>query len=83
MEEVDERLFPNTCGKKKWHHCHRNMKIGDIVLVQDNRISSGVWKMAEVVEATPGKDGKVGYVCIRYKFNKFSNMYHGESDIKV
>ena len=49
-----------ACGKI-------NLKTGDIVLVQDKNATRGQWKLAEVMEAKAGRDGKVRDVTLRYK----------------
>ena len=75
--------FPTLLVRQKWHHERRNVKKGDIVLVSEANMLKGLWKMAEVVEAEPGRDGKVRDVAIRYNPNKLSPHYKGEQDIRV
>ena len=51
--------FPSLIIQQKWHTSHRNVKVGDIVLIQDSNQFRGNWKMGKVVTANTGKDGKV------------------------
>ena len=59
--------FSTLLIRQKWHVEKRNLKTGDIVLVQDRNALRGQWKLAEVVEARVGRDGKVRDVTLRYK----------------
>ena len=66
----------------------RNLKTGDIVLVQDRKALRGQWKLAEVLEAIPGRDGKVRDVTLRYKIQASgkqasSSKYKGAPDTVV
>jgi hypothetical protein len=54
--------------------------VGDIVMIQDSNIVRGQWKLAQVCEANPGKDGKVRDVQIRYKALETNTTYHGCDD---
>ena len=68
---------------QKWHHDKRNVKIGDIVLVQDSNAIRGFWRMAQVSEVIPSTDGKVRDVELRYKLQKNSSLYRGQPDSKI
>lgn len=43
------------------------MERSDLVLVQDTNMIRGKWKLAQVTETEPGKDGKVRDVTVQYK----------------
>lgn len=62
----------------KWHTEKRNLKVRDIVLVQDSNDVRGTWKVAQVIQADSGRDGLVRNVQIRYKLVKSGKMYKGE-----
>ena len=51
----------------KWHTSRRNLKIGDIVLVQDANIVRGKWQMARIIATKPSIDGKVRRVSLYYR----------------
>lgn len=72
--------FPTLTIRQKWHTAQRNMKKGDIVLVQDNDMIRGNWKLAQVCQAEPGRDGKVRDVVLRYKQLNSDSMYEGKRD---
>ena len=45
----------------------RNLKKGDIVLIQDSNQIRGQWKLGKVSEVFPGEDGLVRKVHVTYK----------------
>jgi hypothetical protein len=51
--------FHTLVVRQKWHTEKRNVQVGDVVLLQDSNNIRGQWKLAQIVEATPGMDGKV------------------------
>ena len=53
--------------RQKWHTNKRNLQVGDIVLVQDNSVFRGNWKLGQVAEVNPGKGSIIRGVTIRYK----------------
>ena len=61
--------FPSLIVRQKWHVEHRNLCIGDIVLVQDSNALRGQWKMGKVSDVYPGSDKKVRNVEVSYKGN--------------
>ena len=65
--------FSTLLVRQKWHVDRRNLKRGDIVLVPESNTFRGQWKMAEVLEAEPGVDGKVRDVTLRYKVQEQRN----------
>lgn len=75
--------FPMLIVRQKWHSERRNMQPGDIALVQDSNAVRGSWKMAEIIKAEPGRDGRVRDVTIRYKTQKTGDKYDGQVDILV
>ena len=77
--------FSTLLIRQKWHVEKRNLKPGDIVLVQDKNAIRGHWRLAEVIEALVGQDGKVRNVTLRYKCQSHDNTgsstrYTGQSD---
>ena len=59
--------FPSLIVQAKWHTDRRNLKIGDVVLMKDDKAIRGHWRMAKVSEVTPSSDGKVRRVIVSYK----------------
>ena len=76
-------FFHTLIIRQKWHVKTRNVKIGDIVLVQDTNSLKGKWKLAQVVETFVGSDSIVRNVTIRYKLNKPGMNYNGQADSTV
>lgn len=75
--------FPSLIVRQKWHTQRRNLRPGDIVLIQENNLVKGAWKMAEVVVAVPGSDGQVRDVTLRYKVYKPGRQYKGQTDMLI
>lgn len=59
--------FPSLIIRQKWHTAHRNMIVGDIVLMQDSNQIRGQWKLGRVSKVYTGEDGKVRKVEVQYK----------------
>ncbi len=43
----------------KWHKSRRNLKVNDIVLLQNDLAPRNEWKLARVIEVYTGSDGRV------------------------
>ena len=62
--------FPSLLIESKWHTAHRDVKVGDVVLIQDSNLVRGNWKLGKVITAKPSKDERVRRVEIVYKNTK-------------
>jgi len=63
-----EEFFPSLIVQQKWHTQHRNVKVGDVVLVQDSGMIKGKWRLGKVIKADASpRDGFVRKVDIQYK----------------
>lgn len=49
----------NLQPRQKWHKNRRNLKVNDIVLLQDNLAPRNEWKLAKITEIFPGSDSRV------------------------
>ena len=59
--------FPSLLIQQKWHTAHRNLKVGDVVLIQDSNLIRSQWKLGKVSNTFEGQDGKVRKVQVQYK----------------
>ena len=67
-EKWQRDFFPSLLIRQKWHTARRNVKVGDIVIIQDSGMLRGKWKMGRVVEASPSlRDGFVRNVQVTYR----------------
>lgn len=53
--------------RSKWHQCHENLKIGDIVLVLSEPRPQARWPLARVVDVLPDAEGKVRTVDVLFE----------------
>eukprot|EP00794_Sanderia_malayensis_P021203 gene21203-23285_t len=60
-------FFPCLLVRQKWHVEKRNVRIGDVVIIQDSNLVRGKWRLGSVSDVFPGTDGKVRNVEIKYK----------------
>ncbi|XP_023807775.1 uncharacterized protein LOC111946875 [Oryzias latipes] len=49
----------NLQQRQKWHKAHRNSKVNDIVILQDESVPRNAWKLAKVTKVFPSADGHV------------------------
>ena len=45
--------------RSKWNNVKRNLRVGDTVLVSDDKVSRNYWSMAKVVAVHPDSKGLV------------------------
>ena len=50
---------------QKWPTPTPNLKVGDVVIIRDDNVSTNHWPMARVLETHPGKDGLVRVVSLK------------------
>ncbi|XP_068247848.1 uncharacterized protein [Palaemon carinicauda] len=75
--------FPTLMVRQKWHVDKRNVKPGDIVLVQNCNTIRGQWKLAQVTSVQSSRDHKVRDVSVRYKIQRPGRLYEGQDDVCV
>ena len=49
----------------KWHYPSRNMKVGDIVILQEDNLIPTKWPLGRIVDTYPGRDGFAKVVSIK------------------
>ena len=60
-------VFPNMVIEPKWHTERRDLRAGDVVLMEDINPVRGHWKMALIEQPIISEDGRVRRVLISYK----------------
>ena len=77
--------FPSLLIRRKWHTEHRNMQVGDVVIIQDSNAIRGVWKLGRVVKSFLGDDGHVRKVEVVYKNRQETKgvAYHSKPYVTV
>ena len=51
--------LPLLQGRQKWHRSRQNIKIGDVVLVVDEKLPRLCWPLGLVTDVTVGRDGLI------------------------
>ena len=60
-------FFPSLIIRQKWHTSQRNIRVGDIVIMQDANALRGKWKLGKVSRADPSlRDGFVRNIEIQH-----------------
>ena len=59
--------FPSLLIRQKWHTEQRNLKTGDVCLLQDSSTYRGEWRLARVSETYPDRRGNVRNVELMIK----------------
>ena len=77
--EWQKLTFPTLVQRKKWHTECRNLQVGDLVLIQDQSLLRGEYKLAVVVSVYPDDRGRVRQVDVLYRNIKSepSRIYRG------
>ena len=60
-------VFPNLVIQPKWHVQRRNVRIGDVVLLQDSNVLRGEWKMGTITDIYTSRDNHVRKAEVTYK----------------
>ena len=58
-------VFPSLVPRKKWNVEKRNVRVDDVVIVQDPNAVRGKWTIGRVINVYPGKDGRVRNVKLK------------------
>ena len=58
-------VFPSLVPRKKWNAEKRNVRVDDVVIVQDPNAVRGKWTIGRVINVYPGKDGRVRNVKLK------------------
>ena len=81
-----QKYAPMMVVQKKWLPSCRNLMPGDVVLVYDDSVVKGKYRMAMVSETFPGNDGRVRKVKVKYKNFKINERvfeYKGAADCEI
>ena len=61
---------------QKWHSTHRNITVGDIVIIKDDSLVPGHWPLARVTRTYPGDDGVVRAVTVKTAKGTYNRPVH-------
>ena len=59
--------FPALIVEPKWHVARRNIRVNDVVMLQDNNAIRGSWKLAVVSKVVEDRDDMVRQCEVKYK----------------
>ena len=51
--------IPTLSARKKWHREHRDVQVGEVVIVVSPDTTRGNWPLGRILEVYPGTDGRV------------------------
>ena len=54
-----KEYLPTLIQRRKWYRNAKNLKFGDLVIIQSENIPRSHWPLGRVIETYPGKDGIV------------------------
>ena len=60
----------------KWHKSCRNLRIGDIVILNEDNMIPATWPLGRVTGVFPGKDGLVRVVNVKTKNGVYKRPSH-------
>ena len=60
-----KEYLPALQERQKRHRPRRNAEVADLVLLVDERVPRGRWRLGRVIKATPGRDGLVRTVEVK------------------
>jgi hypothetical protein len=60
----------------KWHQSAKNLMIGDVVVVIEDKMIPTQWPMAKIIDVHPGKDGVVRVVDIKTSTGTYRRPVH-------
>ena len=58
-------VFPNLIPRKKWTAERRNVRVDDIVVMEDANAVRGSWTIGRIVNVYPGNDGRIRNVKVK------------------
>ena len=64
-------VFPSLIPRKKWNAEHRNVRVGDFVIVESPNAVRGSWNIGRIVNVYPGQDGKVRNVRVKTRTGEY------------
>ena len=63
--------LPMLQPRRKWHEEHKNLRQGDVILLEEKSVLRNEWPMGVVQDTFPGADNRVRKVSVRiYKDGK-------------
>ena len=51
--------IPSLQERQKWHKTHKNLAVGELVLIADDNVPRNQWPIGRVIHVFPGPDGLV------------------------
>ena len=66
-------VFHSLVPQYKWHKSQRDVQIGDVVLIKEKDAKVGEYRLGQVIESKPSKDGHVRSVVVRTVYRNSDN----------
>ena len=65
-----KEYLPTLIQRRKWYLNSKNLKFGDLVIIQSENIPRPHWPLGRVIETYPGNDGIVRTVKVKAPNNE-------------
>ena len=62
-----QEYLPGLTVRQKWFKDEKPLKVKDVVLISEDNIPRGKWRIGKVAETFPGKDGRIRTVRVQTK----------------
>lgn len=63
-------------ARQKWQKPHPNLKIGDIVIIQENHLPPTQWLLGRIIQVFPGNDDNIRVVLVKTKNGVLKRSIH-------
>ena len=64
-EKWQKEYLPTLISRAKWHNTIRDLAVNDTVLLIDQGLPRGKWRLGRIIDVYPGRDGHVRSVKVR------------------
>ena len=75
-ERWQRELLPLLHNRQKWLFEKRNLRIGDTVILADEKTSRGQWCLGRIIQTYPGEDGIIRVARVKTVNSELTRPVH-------